>query len=134
MCDGAWLPASPSALCSRTSFYITSHFLCITSPNAGYLGAWYDPLWHRVVPWVGVHVLHLSYAVKVLPNGSGDTTFNYVQVLCYLILAVVATAIWSVLDRKRTSYEKVYSWLKLYVRLVLGAALISYGATKLIPV
>ena len=36
------------------------------------------------MPWVGRHILHLSYAITVFPNGSGDTTYNYVEVLCFL--------------------------------------------------
>ena len=93
----------------------------------------YEALWNNVVPWVGSHVLHLAYPITVLPNGSGDTTYNYVQVLCFLILAITATSVWSVLDRNRSSYESLYRWFRLYIRLVLGATMIGYGAAKVIP-
>ena len=94
----------------------------------------YTNLWQAIVPWVGKHVLHLSYDITVFTNGSGDTTYNYVQVLCYLILATTATAIWSVLDRHRLNYEQLYRWLRLYVRFSLASAMIGYGAFKIIPV
>ena len=65
----------------------------------------YTDLWQAIVPWVGKHILHLSYDITVFQNGSGDTTYNYVQVLCFFALAALATVIWSVLDRRRLSYE-----------------------------
>jgi len=93
----------------------------------------YNDFWQAVVPWVGKHLLHLSYDITVFANGSGDTTYNYVQVLCLLTLAALATVIWSVLDRRRLNYEQLYQWLRLYVRFSLAGAMIGYGALKIIP-
>jgi uncharacterized membrane protein YphA (DoxX/SURF4 family) len=93
----------------------------------------YDDLWHAIVPWVGKHLLRLSYDITVFTNGSGDTTYNYVQVLCFLMLAALATAVWSALDRRRPNYERLYQWLRLYVRFSLASAMIVYGSIKIIP-
>jgi hypothetical protein len=93
----------------------------------------YNDFWQAIVPWVGKHILHLSYDITVFTNGSGDTTYNYVQVLCLLTLAALATVTWSVLDRRRPNYERVYQWLRLYVRFSLASAMIGYGAIKMIP-
>jgi uncharacterized membrane protein YphA (DoxX/SURF4 family) len=93
----------------------------------------YTDLWQAIVPWVGKHVLHLSYDITVFQKGSGDTTYNYVQVLCLLALATVGALIWSLLDRRRHSYDRLYQWLKLYVRFSLASAMIGYGAIKIIP-
>ncbi len=47
-------------------------------------------LWNRVVPWagelLGVEAIHQF-------NGSGDTTFHYVQVLCFVLMALAATLV-----------------------------------------
>jgi hypothetical protein len=102
-------------------------------PFAAPLVEKYDELWHPFVVWVGKHVLRLSYEITVFPNGSGDTTYNYVQVLCYLVLAAAATVVWSMLDRRRPGYERLYQWLRLYIRFVLAGIMLSYGAVKLIP-
>ena len=50
----------------------------------------YTDLWNAAVPWVGERV----FGVEVLhrPLGSGDTTYNYVQLFCYLILTLAAVA------------------------------------------
>ncbi len=90
----------------------------------------YEGLWNKIVPWAGAHFLGLN--ITVFPNGSGDTTFNYVQVLLFLVLATLGTVAWSLLDRARADYTKLYDWLRLYLRLSLGAALILYGSMKVI--
>lgn len=94
---------------------------------------WYEALWHKVVPWVAQHWLHLAQPITVFSNGSGDTTYDYVKVLCFLVLAMVATIAWSVLDRKRVGYTRLHHWLRFYVRLTLGATLLSYGGYKVVP-
>jgi uncharacterized membrane protein YphA (DoxX/SURF4 family) len=93
----------------------------------------YENLWHPVVQWVGKHVLRLSYDITVFTNGSGDTTYDYVRALCFLAIAAFATLVWSVLDRRRPGYARLYDWLRLYVRFALGLTMIVYGSVKLIP-
>ncbi|WP_426755203.1 DoxX family protein [Myxococcus sp. Y35] len=91
----------------------------------------FDGLWKAVVPWVGKHVLRLATDINVMPNGSGDTTFNYVQVLLFFVVAVGVTAVWSYLDRRRTEYVKAHDVLRTLVRYTLAMAMLSYGLAKL---
>lgn len=91
----------------------------------------YDGLWKAFVPWVGMQLFGLD--ITVFPRGSGDTTFNYVQIFCFLVLAALVTLVWSILDRRRPGYERLHEWLRVYVRFTLATAMISYGAFKLIP-
>jgi hypothetical protein len=76
----------------------------------------YREAWHRVVPWVGQHLLHLARPITVFENGSGDTTYNYVQVLCFFVLAVAVTLAWTLLDRGRSNYSRAHQWLRVYLR------------------
>ena len=94
--------------------------------------AWYDTLWHVVVPWFAAHVLHLASPITIFSNGSGDTTYDYVLVLVFAILAAVATLAWSLMDRHTTSHPRLAFGLRVYVRYVLAYALLSYGAFKVI--
>jgi hypothetical protein len=64
-------------------------------PGTGWLLALYLKTWQAVVPWVGRHVLHLGREIATVPTGSGDRTFDYVQVLSMLALAALA---WTVAD------------------------------------
>jgi uncharacterized membrane protein YphA (DoxX/SURF4 family) len=101
-------------------------------PYADRSGEWVERFWHAVVPWVAAHVLRLPHPITIFENGSGDTTYNWVQVGCFLAIAIAATAVWSVLDRKRPNYDRLYRWSRLYLRFWLGAWMISYGASKVI--
>jgi hypothetical protein len=92
----------------------------------------YAAIWHAMVPWVGRHLLHLHQAIAVFTNGSGDTTYDYVLVLCYLLLAAAAAVVWSIADRGRLNYRALHKWLRLYVRFSLGGTMIAYGAFKVI--
>ena len=89
------------------------------------------PLWSSLVPWVAATVFQAD--ASVLPNGSGDTTWNYVQAFCFLVLALGATAVWTVLDRKRANYVRLHEWLRVWVRFALAFWMLQYGAIKVIP-
>lgn len=102
-------------------------------PFTSYLLQKYTQMWNAVVPWVGKHVLRLSYDVPVIFSGSGDKTYDYVRVFCFLMLAVAATVIWTLLDRRRAEYRQLNKWLHLYVRFTLASWMIIYGAMKAIP-
>ena len=88
-------------------------------------------LWHVVVPWVGSHILHLNGYFGEIANGSGDQLYDYVLIFCIVVIAAVATVIWSVLDRKRTNYAVLYQWLRIIIRLKLALVMIDYGTAKL---
>ncbi|HWM93209.1 MAG TPA: hypothetical protein VN493_20765 [Thermoanaerobaculia bacterium] len=91
----------------------------------------YREIWNAVLPWVGEHVFGVE--VRLRASGGGDTTYGYVQLFCYLILALAAMAIWTLLDSRRVSYARLHEWLRVYVRFALAAAMILYGAYKVIP-
>ncbi len=87
--------------------------------------------WNGMVSWAGKHLLGIP--LKIPRGGSGDTLYHYVEVLCFLILAAVATAVWTILDRKRPAYARLERGLRVYVRFALAAAMLTYGAYKVIP-
>lgn len=115
-----------------------AYFLLYSYPQAvGSLGAlvkYRNPLtdlWHMVVPWVGVNILHLSGDFTEVANGSGDQLYDYVLIFCIVVTAAIAALVWSWFDSKRENYETLYEWLRLFVRMVVAMAMISYGANKL---
>ena len=87
--------------------------------------------WTAIPIWVGQHLFGLQ--ITVLQTGSGDTTYNYVEVFCFLVLAAIAAAVWTVLDRQRRDYPRLHEWLRVYVRFALASTMISYGAAKVFP-
>src|SRR5215203_675393 len=105
--------------------------LNLTVWGRDFLAKPYQDLWDWLVPWVGKHLLGLS--IRIRTSGSGDKIYNYVQLLCFLIIAVAVTVVWTALDRKRTEYTRLYEGLRTYIRFALAAAMLLYGAYKVIP-
>ena len=91
----------------------------------------YTLWWIGPVSWAGKRLLGIDYEIT-LPNDSGDTTFNYVQVFLYFLLALAGTIVWSALDRKRPGYEKLLFWLTVYIRYFLAFTMMGYGFAKVI--
>ena len=89
----------------------------------------YVGLWEAPVKWVGKHLFHVN--ITPLLNGRGDSIFTYVQVFCYLVLAIAAALAWTLLDR-RPNDPRLYAWLRVYVRFALAATMINYGVVKVI--
>jgi hypothetical protein len=100
-------------------------------PYTGRVAQKYESLWHTLVPWVGRHVLHLSDEISTATNCSGDTTYEYGRVLCFLALALIASLLWSSVDRSSSSYQRMHEWLRWYVRFSVGAAMLMYAAAKI---
>ncbi len=78
-------------------------------------------------------LFHYTPAAASGGNGSGDTTDGYIEVVCHLLIASIATLIWTIADFRRRDYSRVYPWYRLMLRLSLGASMISYGSFKLLP-
>jgi uncharacterized membrane protein YphA (DoxX/SURF4 family) len=97
-------------------------------PGTDHLAEAFGRLWNNAMLWLGEHLLHLR-GLSVTPNGSGDTTFAYVELALTLALAAVLTLLWTALARPKR-HETLGHWLRVYVRYVLAAALLSYGMFK----
>lgn len=103
-------------------------------PGVSKPGQFYFRAWHALVPWVAIHVFHLSgQPTTYFPTGSGDTTLAYVQNLCYVVFALAATLLWPVADRRRRDYSKLHAWLRIAVRYTLALTMFSYGFAKVFP-
>lgn len=90
----------------------------------------YTNLWHKIIPWLGQHVYHIKTPITIFTNGSGDTTYDYSLLLTELLLVLIATIVWTVLDRRRGSYHTAYYWLRVLVRYYLAVNMFGYGFAK----
>ena len=99
-------------------------------PYVDKVAEWYNSFWTWIVPRLAQGVLHREVATAF--NGSGDRAYDYLLVALLLLISLVVSVIWTVLDRRRLSYPTLYRWLNLYVRFHLGTVMISYGAFKVI--
>ncbi|WP_412093903.1 DoxX family protein [Mycolicibacterium goodii] len=94
-------------------------------------GPWVVSLTDPVTGWVGRTLFGVD-AVLHEDSGAGDQTALWVLVFCMLVAAAVATAVWTVVDR-RTSHPRLLAWFMLFLRLCLAGQMLSFGFAKLIP-
>lgn len=109
--------------------YLPSMFFnCIPGiePDTDY----YVKLWDPVVLWVGQYVFRVEITIR--PGGSGDTTWNYVQIFIFVVLAAVVALLWSLVDRRRPNYRRLHAWLRVVIRFALAMTMFSYGSAKVI--
>ena len=102
-------------------------------PIVGIVANWYFTAMQALTVWTGRHILGLTASLAVAPTGSGDTLRGYVQNFVALLLAVVATIVWSILDRRRRGYARAFEWLTAFVRFTLAITMFGYGFAKIIP-
>lgn len=99
-------------------------------PYIDKVAEWYNSIWTWIVPRLAQRLLHREVATAF--NGSGDRAYDYLLVALLLLISLVVSVIWTILDRKRLSYPTLYRWLNLYTRFYLGTVMIGYGAFKVI--
>lgn len=100
-------------------------------PGAGTIEPWYQAFWAWLVKRVGP--LFFGTEITVEPNGSGDTTYNYIQVFLFLLIALAVALLWAWRGRRAVIPPRWDEALRTYVRFSLATTMISYGAYKVIP-
>ena len=115
--------------CIYLLLYITPWTWLGSVPWLGLIGEYYDIAETWLVQLTNTHLLHMS-SVRMPPNGSGDTTYNYAHVRFLSVAAVVGSLVWTVLD-KRKNYTLAYYRLLIIVRYCVAMQALSYGIIKL---
>ncbi len=81
--------------------------------------------------WFAENILYWGSDFDMKSTGSGDRTFDYVKLGFNLVLALISVIIWSILDRKRLSYNELFYWFQVILRVSLFLAMFLYGFAKL---
>jgi hypothetical protein len=103
-----------------------------------YLTGPYRDFWDEAVLRIGRAVFGVE--IEYRPAGSGDTTWNYVQVFAFAVISAALTLLWTLAARawrrrRRRShlgYPHLHEWLRVYVRFYLAQMMIVYGSAKVI--
>ena len=97
----------------------------------------YRDFWDEAVLRIG----RAGFGVEIeyRPAGSGDTTWNYVQVFAFAVIAAALTVLWTLAvwawrrrRRSRPGHPHLHEWLRVYVRFYLAQMMIVYGSVKVI--
>ena len=86
-----------------------------------------------MVFWTAAHIFRVQKPLVYTGSGSGDKVFDWVLLFCMLVVSVVATVIWSVLDRRRPHYITLHKWFRLFIRFALACQMMLYGMDKAVP-
>jgi hypothetical protein len=88
----------------------------------------------QFVPYIAGKWFH-THAVVAFPMFDKLDDSNYGLAFCYLnlFISTIVSVAWSLLDRENRNYEKLYHWLRLYLRYFLAAYLFGYGFVKVFP-
>jgi hypothetical protein len=125
----AWSPATRVAFRFCFAFLLLYNFP-FPLTFVPYAGDWLSKPWE----WAVALVAEPLFGVKaeLVQTGSGDTTWNYVQLFLMVAISVATTLVWSLVSRAE-SYPRLHHWLRVYVRFALAMWMIFYGAIKVIP-
>ncbi len=127
----AWPLARRVAFRFLFSYLVLYSFLFATLTDFDWDWMTLAPLWNAVVLWIAKHVLHFNGEMSSLGNGPSDTRYGWVLNGSWLLMAAVACAAWSILDRRRLHYERLHALLRVWVRYALAYMMFVYGSVKL---
>lgn len=127
--------ARPWPLAARIGFRVLVAYFALFNfvliRNALGPGWWtLEALWHPLIPWIGKHVLRLSAEIHTDPTGSGDTLYQWLLCVLWLVTAAVAAAVWSIVNRRRARYDRLAEILRVVLRYQLAFQMLSYGLAK----
>jgi uncharacterized membrane protein YphA (DoxX/SURF4 family) len=141
----AQAPASHWNLASRVAFRFCFIYFTLFSLSNQILGSMlvipkldipeFGIIWpmRQVTFWTATHVFRVTRTLVYTGSGSGDKTYDWVQMFCLLVFAAAITLVWSLLDRRRPNYVTLHKWFRLVLRFALAGQMLVYGLDKIIP-
>ena len=85
-----------------------------------------------ITEWLAEHVFDLRPPLVFIGN-SGDTAFHWVQNAWLLVLAILITAAWLMLQPRHDRERTWHTWFRVFIRFALAAQMFYYGMAKIIP-
>ena len=82
--------------------------------------------------WIGAALFRLNPGVLRAGWGGGTDTLLYaIHAIDLLLVSALGAIVWSIVDTRRSSDERLQSWARLLVRYSLAASLFTYGFAKI---
>jgi uncharacterized membrane protein YphA (DoxX/SURF4 family) len=107
-------------------------------PISKYVLKPYGDFWDDLVLRTGKDLFGIE--IEYRPLGSGDTTWNYVQIFDFAVISASFTLLWTLAAwgwrriglKSRLGYPHLHAWLRVFVRFYVAQMMIVYGAVKVI--
>lgn len=84
-----------------------------------------------VVTFFNDHLFHVKEKLNIDGGGSGDTSYAWAYFFTTLLLSIFGALLWTLLERKPRSYDKLNWWLKNTLRYYVIIIAFLYGTIKL---
>ena len=88
----------------------------------------------KPLQWMDKHFYHSGYDPQIHESFPGDNHFGLAFYSTFVILCLLITIAWTVTDKRRPNYQKLYYWFSVYIRYMVAAVMLAYGIDKIIPV
>ncbi|MDW3651124.1 MAG: hypothetical protein R8P61_28865 [Bacteroidia bacterium] len=111
--------------------FFAVYIFLFTMSNQFVASGIFDKLWRIVVPWFAKNILKLEKDITVFTNGSGDTTYNFVSLLVFVLIAAIVTVIWTAINPQKPKDSKLLDPLVVLVRYYVIFQMVTYGLAKL---
>ena len=82
--------------------------------------------------WLNGHFFHFKYLAQTWTTFSG--ALHTIRDIVYLLVSILACIVWTVLDKRRTNYNKLFYWFSQALIMVLSCIVFAYGILKVFPV
>lgn len=84
-----------------------------------------------ILRWFAQNIMGWGEDFSIHSTGSGDRTFDYVRLAFNIFLTIPIVIVWSVFERQKKSYKKLFYWYQVTIRVVLIFAMFLYGFAKI---
>ncbi len=88
--------------------------------------------WQQFVLYIADAVFRVPGPIAVGPNGSGDTTYDYLSAAVIFCIAAIVGLIWN-LGSPCKAYPRLMHWFHVLIRYYLATTMLGYGFAKIIP-
>ena len=82
--------------------------------------------------WLNHHFFHFKYISQSWTSFSAS--LHTIRDTVYLLIALIACIVWTLVDRNRLNYSRLFYWFSRCAIVVLSCIEFSYGVIKLVPV
>lgn len=113
--------STTSRICFRFIFLFLIGFMIILPTQS---------IFSPILVWIGESIFETSGRLSVESTGSGDSTMSWLAVVLQLFIALLGTIIWTIIDHKRHSYNDLFYWFRIFLRIFLSFFMMVYGFAK----
>jgi len=88
----------------------------------------------ELVTWLDHHIFHLGYVPQKHSIDFSDTHFGVVLMFTILAIALISSVAWTLFDKSKTNYNRLYYWFCNYLAYYIFLAMLPYAVEKVIPI